>query len=80
MGLGAVGKSLVKHRIYFNGNINDFEEKTGIKAKNTLYITHEVANSNEMYKAGQWRVCQICTHLGKELQILQSNTDLLREI
>ena len=80
VGLGAVGKTLQKHRIYFNGNIGDFEEKTSIKTKNTLYITHELLNSNEVYKSGKWHFCQICTHLGKELEVLQSNRDLLRKI
>lgn len=80
VGLGAVGKTLLKHRIYFNGNITDFEEKTSIKTKNTLYITHELLNSNEVYKSGKWHFCQICTHLGKELEVLQSNRDLLRKI
>ncbi|CAL5976730.1 5'_nucleotidase family protein [Hexamita inflata] len=79
IGLGATSM-LERNQIYYNGNIFDFEEQSGVKAKNTLYVSDQFMHNEEIYNGGLWHFCQVCPQLEQEFQVIKKNTNLLSQV
>ena len=74
-------KQLVRDRIYQGGNVITFEEMTGIRGENVLYIgDHIYGDILRLRKQHMWRTAMVLQELDRELTVSDRLEGQLRDL
>ncbi len=79
--LPAEVKSLLRDRIYQGGNVVSFEEMTGIRGENVLYIgDHIYGDILRLRKQHMWRTAMVMQELDAEIAVSERFEGQLRDL